>query len=340
MRNFVYFVFSLVALSALSCQMDEETVAQNTNSFSKSSAISSLIMRVSQYETSVDNILDGTSICSIKLPVQVTINNEYVYVISEADFQTVKDIKEQSNSDDDIVHFGFPITIVYPNYQEFSVNTQQQLNYIFSQYGDDSNCHEINCIDFDYPISINKYNMNNQVASTVTIQSNSQLYNFVNDLDTNEIVGLVYPIMLNKLNGPSITISNNSQLENAIEIAVDECNSNSGPPLMLHDVLASGTWYVSYCYYEYDETNYYSYYDFTFSNNGMVSALKNTTSINGNWSIQNDGLEQRLDLHFDGSQLDKLETSWNAQEITPTYIRLKHENGGGNGSYYLNFTKN
>jgi hypothetical protein len=340
MRNFVWFVFVLVALAASSCQTDEETVTQNTTTgFSKSSAISALIMRVSQYETSVDNVLDGTSICSIKLPVQVAINNQYVYVISEADFQTVKDIKNQSTIDDDIIHFGFPITLVYPNYQELNVTTQQQLNNIFSQYGDDSSCHEIDCIDFDYPISINKYNTNNQVASTVTIQSNSQLYNLVYNLENTDVVGMVYPISLKKSNGQHIAISNNNQLEDAIDAAVDECNSSSGP-IMLDDVLANGSWHISYCYYDYDETYYYEYYDFTFNGNETVTAIKNTTTINGDWDIQLQGPEQRLDLHFDGSQLYKIETSWEALEITPTYIRLKHDNGGGGGNYYLNFTKN
>lgn len=332
----------MFAFSVLSCQDEGETIVQDTtNNFTKASPISLLISRVSQYETTIDNVLDGTSNCSIKLPAHVTVNNQYVYVISEANFQQVQDIKDESNSDDDKVHFSYPITMVYPNYYEHVVANEAEFEYIMSQYGDDSAYHEVSCLDFNYPISINTYNTNNQVGNTVTIQTDAQLYNFIHGLTASQIVGFVFPITLTKSGSQQITINNNIQLENAINDAVNSCNA--GPvPTSLSDILTNGSWHISYCFYGNDETGYYSGYNFTFNPNGNVVVVKNSTTIEGDWDISG-GMYQRLELHFDGSQLHDLETNWDVQEVTPTYIRLRKSSGGGGSGpqqSYLSFTKN
>src|SRR6476620_7416222 len=197
MRNLKLFVFGLFALALWSCQSDDETIVQDTtNNFTKSSPISNLISRVSQYETTSDNVLDGTSNCSIKLPAHVTVDGQYVYVVSEADFQSVQNIKNQSNTDDDKVHFAYPITIIYPSYYEHTVTSETQLETIMAQYGDDSSCREIPCLNFNYPISVNLYNTNNQVASTVAIQTDLQFFNFIDHLNDEQIVGIVFPIVI------------------------------------------------------------------------------------------------------------------------------------------------
>ena len=271
----------------------------------------------------------------------VQINDQYVYVFDSNGFDNVLAIKNESSTDDDIVHFGFPITIVYPNYSEYKVTSQEQLDYIFSHYGDDSPYHEIKCVDFNFPLTIHKYDTNSQVSSSITIGSNKQFYNFVNDLEANEVVGFEFPIVLTKSGGQQITINNNSQLEDAIDAAVNSCNA-APSPMTLAQVMSNGTWHVSYCYYDYDETSYYSNYNFTFNPNGTCKAVKNSTNIMGDWDIQNDGSFQRLDLNFDGSQLFKLEAGWKVQEYTSTYVRLKRDSSGGgsNPCYYLYFAKN
>lgn len=342
MKKSYLLLLCFFGLTFFSCQDETETITLNTqNSFAKSSPISSLISRVSQYETTADNVLDGTSNCSIKLPAHVTVNGQYVYVVSAADFQTVQDIKNQSSTDDDIVHFGFPITIVYPNYYEHNVATEVQFENILAGYGDDSLYHNISCINFNYPVSINIYNSNDQVASSVTLQNDNQLYTFVNNLTDGEIVGFVFPITLTNSNSEISTVSNNLQLELAIENVINDCDSTSSGTLVLSDVLTSGTWYVSYYYGEgNDETYYYNGYNFSFNPNGTCTAIKNSTIINGDWDINDQSGYQRFDLHYDGSVLDEMEEGWKVLEFTATSIRLKDESGGGSENHYLNFTKN
>jgi hypothetical protein len=343
MKNFTLIVFALFAFSVFSCQDEEESVVQDTaNNFTKTSPIASLISRVSQYETTKDNVLDGTSNCSIKLPVQITVNNQYLNVISQSDFQTIQNIKNQSNSDDDEVTFNYPITIVYPNHQEYVVTNEAMFNGIRNEYSDDSPFREVSCLNFNYPISINLYNINNQIASTVSVQNDIQFYDLIHNLGPAQIAGVVFPITMINSNAAQITINNKSYLEEVINNAINSCNT-SPSPISFPDVLTSGSWYVSYFYDDSDETIQYAGYNFTFNDNESVIAVKNANSIEGDWDIDS-GTPQQLDLHFDGSQLHDLETDWDLQEFTATYIRLRCESSGsGSGTQnysYLSFTKN
>ena len=341
MKKSYLLLYSLLALMFFSCQDETQTIKVNAdNSFTKTSPISSLISRVSQYETTADNVLDGTSNCSIKLPAHVIVDGQYVDVTSEADFQSVQNIKNQSSTDDDKVHFSYPITIVSPNFYQHSVATESQFESILEGYGDDSPYHDINCLDFNYPISINIYNSNNQVASSVAIHSDNQLYDFVDNLTAGEFVGIVFPITLTKTTGGNVIVNNNTQLETAINTAVDECATSGPTPLVLSDILTSGNWYVSYFYGDNDQTDYYNGYNFIFNANGTSITIKNSTTINGNWDIHNEMSHQKLDLNFDGSTLEELNEDWKVLELTATCIRLKHESGGGGDNHYLNFTQN
>lgn len=339
MKNFIWFVIILLSFSTYSCQEEEETVVQNTaDSFTKSEAISSLIKRVSQNETSCDNVLDNTSLFSIKLPVTVTVDGHNEVVTSAADYVEIQSIKDEHNYDNDIVYFAFPITIVYPDFSVAVINNQNEFNAVSS--GSDDDFHEINCIDFQYPFNINIYNTENEVANTISITTNSQLYNFVEELLDAEIVGIVYPITLKKPNGQTYTITSNSELEDSIDAAVDECNVGTTVP-ELHDILTDGSWRISYCYYDNDETTYFAGYDFAFSGNGTSGTVvaANSNFINGEWEIENSGSDQTLKLHFDDNTLHDLESEWMVKEYSSTYVRLKRE-GSSNEYYYLSFTKN
>ncbi|MGV3697370.1 hypothetical protein [Flavobacterium sp.] len=339
MKNSTLFIFTAFLLLAFSCQEEGEKIVTDTaNNFTKDSPIALLISRVSQYETSKDNVLDGTSNCSVKLPVHLTVNGSYVNVRSSADFQAVEDIKNQSNTDDDIVHFVFPITLIYPNHQEQTVANQSQFDTILAGFGDDSAFRETSCMNFNYPFSINYYNTDNQIGSTIIVDSDIELYNFVQNLTVAQVVGIVFPITVTNDAQQQVTIANGGQLEDIINLAVANC-SDSVQPVSLADVLTDGTWRISYCFHEGDQTAEYVDFRFVFHSDGDITVTKNAIVFDGDWDIHS-GSPQRLDLNFDGSLLHDIESNWDVQEFTPTYIRLR-EHGGGDGSqsYYLSFTK-
>lgn len=335
------YLFVLCSLLFFSCQRESETISLNTNnSFTKAAPLSSLIKRVAQYTTSNDNVLDNTSCFGIKLPVAVTVNSQAVAVTSVAGYASVQNIKNQYATDNDVVYFTFPITIIYPDFHEINVANQAQYAAIIAACGDDNGFKEIECIDFNFPFSINVYNSNNQVASSIAIQNNSQLYNFIQNLADGVIIGIAFPITLTASNGDNLVINNNLQLETAINNSIDDCTIITPVPLVLSNILTNGSWYVSYFYDSSDETGYYNGYIFNFNTNGSSFAVKNTNTINGSWTIHTESSYQKIEFHFDGSLLEELEKDWKVLEYTNTIIRLKHESSSENENHYLNFTKN
>lgn len=330
---------------AISCQTEEETIVQdNAQSFLRNSPIAELLARTSQNPTSLDNVLDNSSCFSVQLPVTVIVNNQQITVMDEADYQTVQNAIDAFSDDDDIVNFVYPITIRYQNFQTQVLQDADDLDDVLDDCGDDDGFDEIDCISIVYPIVINIYDSNNQIANTVTITSNSNLFNFLNNLSNNTYVAINYPITAINSNGQTVTLNSNSALENFIDDSIDDCDDdNSGGGSGNNNfttILTSGTWYVSYFQEDDDvETTMFSGYVFTFNNNGASTAVRNSITTAGTWSTYEDSGENKLELNFDGLALDEIEDDWRIIEFSATQIRLKDVSGGDGSVDYLTFTK-
>lgn len=335
---------SLVALLLMSCQSEENEIVQDANqNLANSSPLTNLISRVSQNPTSTDNVLDNSSCFSIVLPVTVIVNGQNIVVANQTDYQTVQDAIDAFSNDDDIVNFVYPITIQFQNFSTLVVQNADVLDDIMDDCGEDDGFDEIDCLNFNFPIVVNVYNANNQLAETISITNNIQLYNFLESLEDNEYIAIQYPISVTDSNNQTIVISNNDQFEDVIEDAIDDCDDDSqssGGNGNLSAILSDGTWYVSYFYDDTNQTSVYAGYTFTFNTNGTSLVLRNSVSINGSWSNYIDGNEEKLELDYDGSILDELEEDWEVVEYSSTQVRLKDVSGGNGGTDYLYLSKN
>ena len=334
---------SLIGLFLMSCQTEENEVIQDPNqNLSNVSPLTTLMTRVTQNPTSGDNIMDNSSCFSVVLPATVIVNGQNIVVSTQADYQTVQDAIDAFSNDDDIVNFIYPITIQFQNFSTQVLQNSDDLDDVIDDCGEDDGFDEIDCISFNFPIVINVYNANNQLANTITINNNTDLYNFLENLEDNEYVAIQYPISLIDSNGVNVTITSNDQLEDVIEDSIDDCDDSpsGGGSSTLSSIIVEGTWYVSYFFDDTDETSDYAGYNFTFNVSGTATAVKNTTTINGSWSNYIDSGDEKLEFSFDGSVLDELEDDWEVTEYSATQIRLKDVSGGGSGTDYLYLTKN
>lgn len=337
-----YIILILIAILSFSCQKEEEEIINNNNTtqgnLTLSSSLTNLFSRVAQNPTSKDNVLDNTSCFSVQLPVTVVVNGTTLVVTDSNDFDEVEDIKELYNTDDDIVHFTYPITIKYRNYQSKTITSETQFNQILSTCPTDDGFNEIECANFNYPIILNTYNSSNQYANSVTINNDAAMVTFVANLQSNVFYAVNYPISVVNSSSQTITITNNSQLEDLIQEAIAVCSNTSSSTSFI-DILTNGTWHVSYCEYDnLDKTSYYSLYNFTFYSNGTIHVVKNTINSYGTWSSYLDGGHTKLDLNFDDSSLHEIQEDWKLNEYTATEIRLKK--GDSSNSDYLYFQKN
>ncbi len=349
MKAIKFMILGFVFFSLGSCQKEEETIIQdNTESFVIGAPIAGLLSRVSQNPTSIDNVLDNSSCFSVQLPVTVIVNDQQITVTNEADYQIVQTAIDEFSDDDDLVNFVYPITIRYQNFQTQVLQDADDLEDALEncEEEEEDDFDEIDCIALVYPITINIYDSNNQLANTITITDNSSLFNFLANLGNNVYIAINYPIAAIASNGQTVVINSNSELENFIEDSIDDCDEdeddNEGSEnTAFNEVLTSGTWYISY-YHADDEdgTSDFNGYNFTFNSNGTSTALKNEVTINGAWSTFDDDDQNKLELDFDGDDLDEIEEDWRIIEFSNTQIRLKHGSGNDGSSDYLTFTKN
>lgn len=345
MKKFKNLVFVIIISLLMGCQKEElEIIDDNNNvaSLNSTSPLTNLVQRMTQSPTSSDNILDNSSCFRVELPVTVIVNGQNIVVGTEADYATVQAAIDAFSNDDDIVNFIYPITIQFQNAQTQVLTSASQLDDVLDDCGEDDGFDEIDCIQIVFPVSINVYNIGSQTPSNVTFTNNAQIFSFLQNLSSTTLIAINYPIAVINSNGQTISISSNSQFENFIEDSIDDCHSGSGGTgnIDFVTILNSGIWRISYFFDDQDETSNYTGYNFTFNTNGNATAEKNSALINGIWTAYLDSGTQKLILAFDGITLDEIEEDWKVIEFTSTSIRLKHESGGNGGTDYLYFAKN
>ncbi|WP_230392551.1 hypothetical protein [Flavobacterium sp. LC2016-01] len=316
--------------------MDEQ-VNNAQGTVTTASPITSYLQRVAMVQTVKDNVIDGSTYCTIKPPYTVTVNNTQIAVNSAADYQKVIDNINASNSDNDIVKINFPVTMVYYNYVEKLIPNEADFDALidyWNQYPDLLS--KINGLNINYPITINIYNSANQIASSVSIISDQAFFNFIKNLNSSQYISLQYPISVVDYNNQTKSITNNLEFENAIKYAIDYCPENNIVTLDFTATITNGSWQIPYFYDESEKTASYSGYSFTFKSDKTVVASKGAVSETGQWETKLQNGVRELQLNFNSELLGKLNYNWKLFEFNNSQIRLRNIN---NSTDYLYFEK-
>ncbi|OYU83381.1 MAG: hypothetical protein CFE24_11565 [Flavobacterium sp. BFFFF2] len=333
---YIYLLFLLLALC--SCDKDDQQVSYDTsNSFDTSSPIASLISRVTQYETSKDNVLDGTNSCAVKLPVTFYINQHYNVTISNpAQYAQVVSFKNEYNNDDDVVHFNFPITLVLHDYSQRVVANEQQWQALKASFGNDSAYNDIDCINFVYPVKVNVYDTASQIAQSITLQNDQIANQTLHQLSASQILNFVFPLSVVSTGNQAVAISNLSELETNINNAAATCNAGSTTS-SLSDILQQGNWKVSYYFDNHEHTNLFNPFTLSFQNTGHFMAISGSGNREGEWLVYTENTSTFLHLDCDQAPINALEADWKVIEVTNSFVRLKQQEG--NQVKYLSLSK-
>jgi hypothetical protein len=337
----IIFLLAL-CITAFSCQT-EELVVNNApqDNLAADAALAGKLKRMAQYPTAVDNVVDGTACFSVQMPFTVTVNAQTVMVDGTEDYQTIRNIIDQNNSDNDIVVIQFPVNVTYADYTGTTIANQAQFNEAVSGCVGSI---ELSCINLVFPLEINTYNIQDQLGQTFDLGTEEALFEFIQTLNLYDAVAFDYPISFTAPNGSVLSIANNDELEAAIDSYTDECLDalipGPDPETPFEEVITSGTWYVSYFFRDQDDTEDYEDYDFTFNTNGTINITGGSSAITGNWATFTDDGELELDLTFSSSALSELAEDWTVVNFTATVIELQKVSGGGDEIRYLTFTRN
>lgn len=332
---------AIVSLLLLfSCQSEvEQQVYSTQETITKSSPLTSYLQRLAMVKTVQDNLIDKSSYCTIKLPYKVTVNNASISINTTADYQKVVDNINAYTNDNDIVKITFPVTMIYYNYYEKVISSQSDFEYLLSYWAAEPDLlSRVNCLSINYPIAINIYNTANQIASTVQIANEASFFSFINNLKESQFMSISYPISITDYNNHLVTIANNSQLENAIKNAIDNCKDSTNPPLDFINTLTQTSWKISYFYEVSAKTSLYNGYVFVFKIDQSVTATKLGVTISGQWETKINNGVREFRIKFNPDLLHQLDEDWKVFEFNNSQLRFRKE-GGSNDNHYLYFEK-
>jgi hypothetical protein len=330
----------MLLLFFTACQTSSvEEVHSTKETITKTSPLTTEIQRVVMLNTSQDNFIDKSSCFAIKFPYGVTVNNIPISINSPNDYSVVQNNIDDFSNDNDIVNIHFPITILFNDYTQKRIANQTDFEFLISSCQSNSNLFgKIHCLTINYPIAINVYDSSYQIASSISINDNLAMFNFIANLINNKFIAISYPISIRNQNGQNSTITSNAQFEDVIKDAVDSCSGNTNTNLDFVKIITANSWKISYYYNNSDKTSNYNGYSFTFNTDNSLVVNKLGKSYNGNWSTFLDNGHRRFTIKINSDPLAKLDEDWKVFEFNTLQLHFKSSDNN-NENEYLYFEK-
>ena len=293
----------------------------------KNSVAATLIQKTSSKDGSSDNIIDRASCITVNLPITVEVNGIEIIIDSEEDLDVIEDIIDEFDDDFDLLVINFPIIITLSDYSVKEINSFDQLeSYIDNCQGENEDDDDIECIDFNYPISFSIYDTNNQLIDTITVENDEEMYHFVDEIEDDIIVNMNFPIVLILSDGTPKEIQNLDQLEEVIEAFKDDCDEDDDNDFDDDDcenctiektkaLLLECSWLIDKVINNdnQDITEQYIGYHLTFFKEGIVKAMNNGNYVMGTWEITS--LEDRVLVIINFGDLTDFSFTWELYEI-------------------------
>lgn len=333
----LYFVWLLLSIALFSCQKEEKEYIDETpvDTITAGSPLTGLLLRTSQNPGSYDDIIDGNGCASVVLPVTVIANGQQLTINTPDDILLIQQIFNQFPNDTDTLEIAFPITLELFDFTQIVVNNQSELDVIAAACG--ANDIEISCLDFVYPISFFTYNSDQQQTGSVSVNSDLELFTFLQGLGPNDFISLDFPISVSLAHGSTVEVNSNQQLQTLIADCVANTNTDPFDISQFEEDLTTGNWYVEYFFDDYDKTDNYAGYEFSFALDGTSQAVKASVVTPGTWALV-DGF--KFDIFFGtNTPLDEFDEDWEILEATAEIIKLKHISGSDGSTDYLTFSR-
>jgi len=323
-------VFTIISILFTSCRTEETEFIQAPEEevLAVNSPVATLMQRTATNDGSSDNIIDRSNCFNVQFPVTVFVNGIEVIVTTEEDLDDIEAIFDEFQDDDNDIVIQFPITIILDDFTEVVINNITELNsYSVNCNGENEDDDDIECIDFQYPITASVFNINNELIDVITITNDNELYDFIEDLNSSTIVTIDFPLIVILFDGEQVTINNLTELEIVIENAEDDCDEDDDndwndddcdncTDTQIIDVLTSCTnWMVDKLERNDDdlEDNYVGYL-FNFLNDGTISITSGSNMFVGNWDAS--GNANSITININIPALPDFNNSWTLHEIS------------------------
>ncbi|MBT8184318.1 MAG: hypothetical protein KJN76_05730, partial [Eudoraea sp.] len=321
-------IFGL-SLIVSSCREEESVFIEGPEeeSLEANSNVASLLQNTATKDGSDDNIIDNASCLTIGLPVSVIVNDLEIVVDSTDDLETIEDIFDEFDDDEDILEIIFPITAILNDFTQVVITDFDELEDLAEDCaGENEFDDDIECADIKYPVTASIFNSSNELIDTLTFINDQGLYEFLDDLDEDDIVNVNFPVTVILFDGSEVQASSLQELENILDDARDDCDEDDDNDYndddcdncttsQLSDVLVScADWRVDKLERnDQDLEGNYSGYNFNFSADGTLTAVAGTASFSGTWETSGTGNNIAVVINI--PNLSDFNATWNLHEI-------------------------
>lgn len=201
----------MLVLCLFSCQKEERIITPVTTEegfLEGNSTLLHLLRAVALKDGSADNAIDSTSSLSVVFPIQVKING----ILQDIDSAGV--VKEKMKEYSDELEIIYPLITISSTFSEITFFDEEQLR----QYREGNPPpNDIEAVDIEYPISFASYSLITEIAETIYVENDKDLFLFLKNLSEESVASLNFPVVLNYFDGRSVKINSNAELETALQ---------------------------------------------------------------------------------------------------------------------------
>ncbi|MDD7886479.1 hypothetical protein [Flavivirga sp. 57AJ16] len=329
--------FALLLFTSCQDEVIEVTPPAESEALVANSMLTSFISSTSAKDGSADNIIDKASCLSVELPVTVVVNGLEIIIDSTEDYKVIEAIFNEFEDDDDRLDIVFPITIILSDHSEVVLNNRNDLeNLIEECKGENEADDDIECIDFQYPLSFSVYDTSFQVIDVITVENDRELYRFIKRVKEGDVfASLNFPVTMIYADGSTTVVNNNEALESTINDAKDACDEDDDNDYgdddftkeRLDNLLKTCPWVV----YEFqrNEANLndqYREYVIVFKEDGVAKVhARGGDTLTGTWSTRVTPNGALIKLEFD--TLVDFTLEWFVYDLEPGRIKLYQAGG-------------
>lgn len=209
-----------VFILVMSCQKERIEIIdeREDQNLVAQSDLNTMMHNISLHDGSYDDHIDGANCFSIQFPYRILSNNSAVVLKDKEALHAITAM--------DDISLVFPVTIAHSNHSTTLIATQEELQTAAQKCiaNDDP---DIECIDFEYPITIATFNTATSQIRTLVINHDAALYELTMQLFEDTALRIQYPLTLRLHDNTVRTANSNLELEmyiKAFETSCDEAD--------------------------------------------------------------------------------------------------------------------
>ena len=331
-----------MVMAFIACQNEEpfETDIDSELTLAAESSVIEMMKRTTSNDGSYDNIVDGASCLGIQFPYDVTVNGFEMHIETMEDLEDIEKILDAADEEEHNIQIAFPITVTLADYTEIVIDSETMLQKYIEQCVEGGDDDDIECVDVMYPVNLFTYNPNFQQTGSVTVNHDKELRRFLEGLVDTDLMSIEFPLVLQMFDGSEISVSNNSEMADAMDRALEVCdedddddyNDDDFTKASLDSLLVTCPWLVKKLKrMDLDSSEHYQKYLLTFIEDGKVISDDGFSPVSeGEWSVTVSDFKVFLNMEFKDD--DVFNGSMYTYEIGEGIIKM---DGGKNDKIIL-----